>query len=95
MIDLKHMDVAARNQRLRATLEGMGLFVVPVYTTTNPSEIAYLQVAVAKPDYSSIAADPATSASIALPVTGSEVPENIRPTDGDGSNVVDFPPKVG
>lgn len=94
MIDLNHMDVASRNQRLRETLEGMGLFVVPVYTTTDPPEIAYLQVAVAKPDYSTLAAEQASGASVALPVASPEVPENIGATDDGGPNVVDFPPKV-
>lgn len=94
MIDLKHMDVASRNQRLRETLEGMGLFVVPVYTTTDPQEIAYLQVAVAKPDYSTLAAEQTSGFSVALPVTSPEVAEDIGAADCDGPNVVDFPPKV-
>ena len=50
-MELKHMDVCSRNQRLRETLEGMGLFVLPIFCESDPRQSDYLHVSAVAPSY--------------------------------------------
>lgn len=95
MNDLKHMDAASRNQRLRETLEGMGLVVIPVFRPDEPDAIDHLLVSATLPNtgFQHVAQD-ATGTPVATPVACSEIPGSIGATKDDFANVVDFPPKV-
>lgn len=83
-----HMDRASRSQRLRETLEGMGLFVIPVYRE-GAEEIDHLRVSV---DLPQAVADGASSTPVAAPVPSSEVGPVVGSTECNGANVVNFPP---
>lgn len=91
--DYKHMDVVSRNQRLRDTLEGMGLFVIPVFCESDPCRIDYLQVAAELP--LSIKQGPKKSASTCIPdvMTRPDVSRNVTSPEGRGRNVIDLPTK--
>lgn len=93
MIDLKHMDIGSRNQRLRETLEGFGLFVHPVPKEDDPDTIDYLCVSVVMPDDLSKQrlSQSSTIGSVATPMSGTQVAEDIGTTETDGFNVVNFP----
>jgi len=93
MHDYKHMDVASRNQRLRETLEGMGLFVNPVFCESDPSRIDYLQVSADLP--LSVKQGPKNAASACIPkvVAGANIAGNVGTAKADGNNVVDLPTK--
>lgn len=95
MANLKHMDIGSRNARLRETLEGMGLFVTPIFLEDRPDQIDYLHVSAGQPAYSSGSqrcGQSAASGAIAFPMPGSEVVESVRPKDCEGDNVIYLPP---
>jgi hypothetical protein len=88
----KHMDIASRNQRLRETLEGMGLVVVPIYSESDPSRIDYMHVSVDLPSYvRQGVAEQSTSSSVAKVMPSSDVGRDIEPTERFGGNVVNLP----
>ena len=87
----KHMDVASRNQRLRETLESMGLFVLPVFCEDDPSRIDYMQVSVATPEH---IRKSSSGTAVAHPVPRPQVADVVTPSEGNGNNVVNFPPVV-
>jgi hypothetical protein len=90
--DPKHMDVGSRNRRLRETLEGMGLYVLPIYSESDPSRIDYLHVSAGLPTYPSKSlAEPAASSSIVAPVPGTQVTQDVPAPESQLNNVVDFP----
>lgn len=92
--DLKHMDMGSRNARLRETLEGMGLFVTPIFLEDKSEQIDYLHVSAGAPSYSGgcqSRSQPATSSAISFPVTSPEVGDNIGAADGERVNVILFP----
>lgn len=91
MLDIKHMDAASRNQRLRETLEGMGLYVLPIFSESDSLRIDYLHVSAQLPSQDGIAQH-ATSRPIAAPVAGSNIAGNVGTVETSGDNVVDFPP---
>lgn len=91
--DLKHMDVASRNQRLRETLEGMGLFVQPV-ASTNSDTIDYLIVATALPTFVQQGAKNAASGAVTAPMTRTEIVGALGAADATRDVVVDFPTKL-
>jgi hypothetical protein len=93
MIDIKHMDIASRNHRLRETLEGMGLFVLPIFCESEQDRIDYMQVSVALPTRIEQGRESATSGPVSTPVTSSKVAEGIKTTDTGGGSVVNFPSK--
>ena len=96
MTELKHMDIASRNQRLRETLEGMGLFVLPIYSESDPQRIDYMQVSAGLPAYvTKGVTEVPTVRAVAEPVSGSEVVRLVTPTESGGNNVVDFPAVLG
>lgn len=88
---LKHMDVASRNQRLRETLEGMGLFVHPVFAPDRPGEIDHMLVAVALPNILQQSAQKTASGPVAPPVPCPQVVGVVEPPDDGGSSVINFP----
>jgi hypothetical protein len=93
MDDPKHMDVGSRNQRLRETLEGMGLFVLPIYSESDSSRIDYLHVSAGLPTYSNKSlAETAACGPVVVPVSGAEVAQNVLAPEGQLDNVVNFPP---
>jgi len=94
MTDLKHMDVASRNQRLRETLEGMGLFVLPIYCESDPQRIDYMQVSAELPSRVKDGAQHSASGPVPAPVTRSEVAEVVGAADTSGGSVVNFPSKL-
>lgn len=86
------MDVASRNQRLRETLEGMGLFVLPIYSESEPSRIDYMHVSVDLPIYvKQGVGEQATCASVPKVVAGADIRRNIAPTQCLGDNVINLP----
>jgi hypothetical protein len=90
--DLKHMDIGSRNQRLRETLEGMGLFVLPIYSESDLQRIDYLQVSADLPSYvRKGVAEVASRPSVAVPVPSSDIPRNVRTTESLRDNVVNLP----
>lgn len=94
MSGLKHMDVASRNQRLRETLEGMGLFVLPIFCESDPTRIDYMQVSVDLPTHvRQGVAEFTSSPSIAEMVASSNIGGNIPATNGAWNNVIDLPTK--
>jgi len=91
-LELKHMDIGSRNARLRETLEGMGLYVHPIFSDERPAEIDYLHVSAALPSYvTQYASQQGTGAAIAAPVTGSEVGDVITPAECGRENVINLP----
>ena len=96
MIELKHMDAASRNQRLRETLEGMGLFVVPIFCESDPTRIDYMQVSVTLPSYVVEDAGQQTAGPrVSTPVTCSKVAESVESVESKGDNVIDLPSILG
>ena len=92
MIDLKHMDIGSRNQRLRETLEGMGLFVVPVYSQSDPTQIDWLQVSAGLPgEIAEKTTDVSAGAAIASPIPSPNISDNIETADSSRNRVIDFP----
>jgi hypothetical protein len=93
--DLKHMDIGSRNARLRETLEGMGLFVTPIFREDKPDEIDFLHVSAAPPAYCFSqhqgGAKLPTSGAVTEPMAGSEIGENVRAAQSTLDNVVLFP----
>ncbi len=90
------MDIASRNQRLRETLESMGLFVLPIFCESDPDRIDYMQVSVSLPTcIAEHARKQPASPRVSEPVTCSEVAESVRPVDSIGDNVIDLPSKIG
>jgi hypothetical protein len=92
--DLKHMDVASRNQRLREALEGMGLYVLPIFCESDSERIDYMHVSVALPRYVHGVTEIAASSAVAQPVTSSQIEEAVGPVESHGDNVVDLPTVV-
>lgn len=92
---LKHMDIASRNQRLRETLEGMGLFVLPIYSESDPRRIDYIQVSVETPTHirQGVAEIP-SGRGVAQVVSGSNVARNVEAAESLGNNVVNLPTKL-
>lgn|SRR5512145_1164096 len=88
---LKHMDIASRNQRLRETLEGMGLFVLPIYSESDPLRIDYMHVSACLPERVQEGCQQAASATVAHPMSSPQVEDRIGTADGARPNVVDFP----
>lgn len=89
------MDVASRNQRLREALEGMGLFVEPIFCGSDQQRIDYMLVSVALPSYVTEAGgQEPTSGTVAAPVAGTQVREIVRSTEPQGDNVVKMPAKL-
>ena len=72
MNKFRHMDVASRNQRLRETLEGMGLFVMPIYCESDPSRIDYMQVSVTLPTFVQRGTDNPARAIVPTPMPRSD-----------------------
>jgi hypothetical protein len=92
MTDLKHMDVASRNARLRETLEGFGLFVTPIFREDRTDEIDFMHVSVAPPAYAiENGRKLAASGPVPEPMTSAQIAKSIRPSDPDGDNVIEFP----
>ena len=90
----KHMDIASRNQRLRETLESMGLFVLPIFCEVRPVEFDDMHVSVALPSFVEQGTQDATSRPVPAPMTRSEVAEDIKAADAGRSSVVNFPAKL-
>lgn len=89
---LKHMDTGSRNARLCATLQDMGLFVLPVFAADDPERIDYMMVSVGLPaDIVQQPPEDAARAAVAPPVTGADVDRTIRAAEDRCVNVVDFP----
>lgn len=96
MTDLHHMDIASRNQRLRETLEGMGLFVLPIFCESDPCRIDYMQVSVDLPTHVRHGvSENSTSPSVAKMMASTDVGRDVRPSFGDGDNVIHLPPIAG
>jgi hypothetical protein len=96
MTDLKHMDIGSRNQRLRETLEGMGLFVLPIFCESDHGRIDYLQVSVAPPAYAhQRITEAGASRSIVAPVPRPQVAQGVRTAEGSFDNVVQLPSVLG
>lgn len=91
--ELLHMDEASRNIRLRDTLIGMGLFVVPVYSDTDTETIDHLIVSASLPKQLSGTADAATGRPVPEPVSSAQVEVSVTPTVRGRDNVVDLPTK--
>jgi len=91
----KHMDVTSRNERLLATLEGMGLYVRPIHKSHGSQEIDCLIVSAGLPTtvIQCITEAPA-SRTVAQPVPSTKVDEGVTAAEGDRGNVVDFPTVV-
>jgi hypothetical protein len=93
---LKHMDIGSRNARLCETLQGLGLYVVPVYAIDDPERIDYMQVSVALP---SAGAEQGTQNAaregVAAPVASPEVRQAVAPSKREGENVVYLPTVLG
>ena len=51
MKHVNHMDAGARNARLCEMLQGMGLFVLPVYAEDDPTRIDHMQVSAGQPRF--------------------------------------------
>lgn len=75
---LKHMDVGSRNARLCETLQGMGLFVLPVFAEDDPERLDHMLVSAGLPTLTKQVAKNATSATVAVPVTSSQVAQHIQ-----------------
>jgi len=88
------MDIGSRNQRLRETLEAMGLFVVPIFCESDPDRIDYMQVSAGLPECVAKGAQEPTSRAVAKPVARPKIGENVGASDGPGHNVVDLPTRV-
>lgn len=88
---LKHMDVGSRNARLCATLQSMGLFVLPVFAESDPNQIDHMLVSVALPAHIEQPAESATGTPVTVPVSRSEVRMHVKPSECRGMGVIDFP----
>lgn len=89
---LKHMDIGSRNQRLRETLEGMGLFVVPIFCESDPQRIDYMHVSADLPSHvrHGVTENPACK-TVAAPMASSKIGKVISSAESPGNNVVNFP----
>ena len=77
------MDYGSRNARLYETLKEMGLYVVPVFKDGDAVEIDHFHVSVGLPAYLAQRATEQTARpGVAVPVTGAEVVQFVRPTEG-------------
>ncbi len=86
------MDIGSRNARLRETLEGMGLYVHPIFSEKCPEEIDYMHVSVALPLYVTQSVTQETSCgAIAPPMAGTEVGDMTTASEGNRANVIDLP----
>jgi hypothetical protein len=85
------MDVGSRNNRLCETLQGMGLFVLPVFAGDDPNQIDHMLVSVSLPRRIEQGTEDASGAPVATPMTSSEIGMTIKPAKDGGLNVVDFP----
>lgn len=86
------MDAASRNQRLRETLEGMGLFVLPVPRDDDPTVIDYLEVSAGLPSrVTQNSTQDAAGARITKPVPGAKIGDVIPREECGRENVVNFP----
>jgi hypothetical protein len=95
MQELKHMDIGSRNARLRETLEGMGLFVTPIFLKDRPDQIDYIHVSVGPPSYSGgcqSCGQSTASGAVPLPMASSKVIESVGAANGEGDNVIYLPP---
>ena len=93
MNEFRHMDVASRNQRLRETLEGMGLFVMPIYCESDPSRIDYMQVSVTLPTFVQQGTDNPARATVPTPMPSSDIRGDVGAAKGLWDNVVNLPTK--
>jgi len=93
------MDAGSRNARLCETLQGLGLYVIPIYSNLDPERIEYMHVSATIPVYAEAepakAAEATSRGAVASPVTGSDIGDTIQPAQDRGPNVVDFPTKLG
>ena len=88
------MNIGSRNARLRKTLEGMGLYVLPIFSREDSEKIEYMQVSAALPSHiAQGVTEDATSGPVTLPMACAEIGDNIRPTQASGNGVVNFPTK--
>ena len=85
----EHMDRWSRNQRLYETLKGMGLYVSPIPESTDPTKIKEMIVAADLPFEH--AAQQTTETGVVDIMQRPKVRDVVRPTDGLGDNVIDFP----
>ncbi len=88
---LKHMDVGSRNDRLCKTLQGMGLFVLPVFAEGDPSRIDHMLVSVELPARIKQPAEDTARAAVTSPVTSPEVPMHVQSSESQRVGVIDFP----
>lgn len=89
----EHMDKGSRNERLYRSLKDLGLFVVPIYSETNPEQIETMIVSADLPTRQGLADAGETAASlcVAPPVSSAEVGEFVTSPENLGDNVVDLP----
>lgn len=77
-------------------LQGMGLFVLPVFAEDDPERIDYMRVSVALPSAATKECSKnATGLPIAAPVSGSHVVGGVGAAKGGRMNVIDFPSVLG
>lgn len=88
----EHMDRWSRNARLYETLKGMGVFVTPIPEPGDPTKIREMIVAADLP----VEQAPQDSAQTGVHavVKRPKIREVVRSSEGDGDNVVYFPPKL-
>jgi len=92
--ELRHMDIGSRNARLRETLEGMGLFVTPIFLRDQPEQIDYLHVSAGPPSYSGggqSCGKTAACGSISFPMPSSDIAGSVGSIDCERDNVIYFP----
>jgi hypothetical protein len=89
---MKHMDIGSRNARLRETLEGMGLYVQPIFSDEDLDQIDFMHVSAALPSYVTQSVPQETSCvAVATPMASAEVGDVISAAEGGRANVIDLP----
>jgi hypothetical protein len=86
----EHMDRWSRNQRLYETLKGMGLYVIPIPDSDDPSKIRELRVSAELPLAESVAEHTAQARvvpAVKRPVVG----VGVDAAESGRDNVIDFP----
>lgn len=89
----RHMTVWDRNERLRETLEGLGLYVRPVPDVADPLRIDHLIVSVGLPAVKECP-EPTAERSIIPPVEGTDGLAGSGGCESIGGDVINFPAKL-